>query len=719
MNAFDSILVWLGLRRTTTHSPHMVAMRDALEQGRREKRTERYSEALAYFDEAEQLAQPNADANTLAVIQLHKVDVYLAQQEWEAAETTLEAVLRSASGIDQRTQKSYALSALGELAQEQGRWTAARQHYEQALEAAREVHALGAEGRALGHLADVYLHENNASYAVHLLREALPKLNTSGDIEMSSYFVGRLGEALVQTGHEQEGDQLLVRALKLAEHMQYRQYERRWNLEIGAFALRNLQYPRAQQHYEKALGLFDLSTPSPKYAAALSEMSTICLNMGDITAAAKYAREAITVSEALQQPAMLARAQGTLGITLRAQGHPSEAIPHLRAAAEAYAQGKEALDLKMHIEMLRNLANALDADGDTEAALATYAETLAAAHKAALPLEIAQVQRDLGGLYAKLNRTQEAIQTWTSALEHYEAEGQNLHAARIYCDLGNMRRYLGQGQRALKDYEHALMLLSGITDLETRGIILSNAANAYVDQGDIESADAFFSESISIAQRLHDKKAEATRRGNHGWFLLATGRYQRATSALEHALRMSTESGLALQAAIQTNNLGTVYAETGDLTRALEFHDRALTTLPVQPNRYWKLIFETSKAQTLLTLGRIDEAEQLLQGVLQAGRAENNVEAVILAHKGLARIALARQAFAVVEAQISEAITLARRSNMRRLLAESLAVRSQLEAGVGETTRSEKTWEEARKLFTILHAPQAKEQPSWLKQQVM
>ncbi|MFN8448689.1 MAG: hypothetical protein U0521_08900 [Anaerolineae bacterium] len=93
----------------------------------------------------------------------------------------------------------------------------------------------------------------------------------------------------------------------------------------------------------------------------------------------------------------------------------------------------------------------------------------------------------------------------------------------------------------MKDYEQALMVLNSLdgADQETRGLVLSNAANAYAEQGDVESADAFFTEAITIAEHLGDPVAESTRNGNYGWFLLLVGRPRRAMTTLERALSIS------------------------------------------------------------------------------------------------------------------------------------------------------------------------------------
>ncbi len=134
--------------------------------------------------------------------------------------------------------------------------------------------------------------------------------------------------------------------------------------------------------------------------------------------------------------------------------------------------------------------------------------------------------------------------------------------------------------------------------------MLSNAANAYAEQGDAESADAFFTESIAIAERLGDRAAEATRCGNYGWFLLLVGRPRRAMATLERALVISESLNLALPTAVQYDNLGLVYDSLGDTAMALERHRKALALVSAQGDPLWAAQIKVNLANTLIALGR-------------------------------------------------------------------------------------------------------------------
>ena len=66
------------------------------------------------------------------------------------------------------------------------------------------------------------------------------------------------------------------------------------------------------------------------------------------------------------------------------------------------------------------------------------------------------------------------------------------------------------------------------------------------------------------------------------------------------------------------------------------------------------------------------------------------------------------------ELLLYEAIALARRADMRRLLAEALGIFSEQQAKQNQPERSKSLWEEAQKLFNMLRAPQGKTEPGWL-----
>ncbi len=716
MKFIDQVKQALGLRGAAVVStkPELAALREALDAGQRAKRAEAFPAALAELGRAMHLAIRLGDTTAIAVIALSQAEIYTETGRYDDARELLESTYQGAQSARQRTQMAYMLNGLGWLAQRQEQWDEAQKYYEDALEMARSTRASGAEGRALGLLADTYLRANNASYAIHLLRESLPRLNLTGDIELSSYFVGRLGQALIASGQESEGQQLLVRALRLARQMSYHRYERLWGGELGARALQQGRPEEALQYFTDALALYEGLPADAAQIRALCQVTKAALSLREHDIALGHAQRAESRSADLGE-ALHAQAQAALGIVLVARKAFRDALTYLELAAERYHRLQISDSVFSDSDLARALAAAYAETGADENAIRIYRDAAERAQAAGQRLETAQAHRDLGLHLKARHRMAEAVREWTNAVSIYEAERQLSQAARLYCDIAAARRYLGQGSRALKDYEQALMLLSSVKDdWETRGLVLANAATAYVDQGDLESADSFFNESIAIARRLGDEAAEATRRGNYGWFLLMTGKPQQAQSTIEHALRMSSDLGLELQVAVQTDNLGLVADAMGDYAAGAGYHQRALWLLSKQDKSFWRARVRNNYGHCLILLEDASLAREQFDESLREARADEDAEAIIGALTGLGRAALLAGTAHEALIHLDEAVQLARKADMRRLLAEALSASSEAQAALGSSDLAASLWHEALKFYTILNAPQRQQLPAWL-----
>lgn len=718
MKLLERLSGWLKPDPSTTLSPELEDLRETIERGRRLKRKEKYYEALAAFDQAALLAQTLHDTGAGVAIALHRADVLTRIGRFAETRVLLGDLDRTAREAHQRNHLAYIHCAFGSLAQAEGDWEAAQTAYETALRFAQEAGSPGAEGRAQGHLADTYLHDGNASYGAHLLREALPKLNTGGDIELSSYFVGRLGEALIITGQEVEGRNLLGRALRLADHMDYITHQRLWQIALAGQAMVIGQHTDAQRLYMMALDITDTSQPTWEAVSLLTRTSRCYLKMAEASQALTYAMRAMALCDAAAQTETddtFILAQGALGAALRASGSAAEALPYLATAVQHYPRLPLTTADYSLIDLLRYQAATQAETGALSIAFDTYQQALMRASKSDVRLNSAAIHRDIGILYARQNQLQDAIRSWTIALDIYESEHQHGQAARLYSDLGSLRKALGFGRRALQDYERALTMLSSVEDPDTRGLVLANAATIYVDYGDIQTAESFFVEGIKFAQQAGDRASEATRRGNYGWFLLTTGRAQRAITTLEYALRQSQDLGLKLPQAIQTDNLGLAYDELGQAETALTYHHQAHALLADLNAGRWTSIVGANLGHTLVSLDRLTEARAAFEQALASARALDDAEAVARILNGQGRILLKQDDLATADAVLNEAIAQARRAGGRRIQADSLTLRSEFLARSGHIAESAAAWDEAKKFYTLLSVPLAQVTPVWLR----
>lgn len=692
MNWRDQLSALLRPTPMPELAPNAAALQDAM----RAKRAMQTDQAVARFDEA---AAAAATVTERARIGRLKVETLLDAGRLQDAAVAVEAV--KASGNTGSAGAHWRIAA-GLVTWGNGDLAGARENFEAADTLAHSAANGSLAALPVAFNAGIYLSEGNAVYAVKLLREALPTLSASGDLDHYAYFNGIYGRALIQSGHEGEGAAYIGKALELADHLQDKLRIRQWSLDLGERAFREGRFFDAQNHQQRALKLFDESRHAPEYVNALCAAARTHLALHDMDNARDLANKALGAAQQGDDASALVNAQGVLGSVLRASGQTADGLPYLQAAAAAPETPPE---------IQRQYAAALAETGRVEEATEQFNRVIAAC---AGSLEEALARRDLGLALLKTGQIQPAIAAWSAAIPICEAENAHALAARLYCDIGSARRDLGQPSRALKEYEAALMLLGKLGDheVDTRGVVLSNAATTYAESGDAESADAFFNEAIAIAAKAGDRSSEGTRTGNYGWFLVIIGRPRRAISTLERAIKLSEAAEMPLHQAIQTDNLALAYDALNDLEQAFTLHERALSLIEKLNAPYWQASIQINFANTAMHLNQPERARDLLKRAATVNETLKNSDLQIRLQTSLAALAL--RDHQPQEAHLAEAIALARRTETRRLLAEALALDSQRLAMLGQAEAAAGAWKEAQRFYSMLHMPQAKISPAWI-----
>ncbi len=696
MNWVERIARWVGLDVSQERRPEIVNLRATLEAIRNAKRSENYPEALEAIARAEGLVRQigGAEANNVqGLLALHRADITMRRREFDDADRLLGDIVR-ASPAGQSYQRAYAMVMLGVLAYQQGDWEVARERLEHARDEAVAAKSLGAEGRAICHLADLYMDEGNEAYAVHLQHDGLDKLNRSGDIEMAAYFVGRMAEAERGAGNDDNADTLLSRALRLAQQTHSRPDLRKLHTLLSRRALALDRRAEAYQHAQSALQQTDPTSHDRQ--AVLTQAARAAIAVDHVEEGEGFIREALALTP--NDPSLSA----VLGLALFSAGQPEAAIDALEQADKGG---------KADPETQRLLAMAYYEAGQAERAEQHYERLAATAQARGAQDEAAALLRDYGMMRALQARWPEAVKLWSDSLTLYRANGApNPLIARLYCDIANARLALGQGERALRDFDQALMLVSRADDLMTRGLVLANAAAVYIEKGDVETAEAFFAESIQIAQKTNDITAEATRQGNYGWFQWVIGRYTRAQSALTYAIGLSERAGLTLQAAVQTSNLAQATTELGDPDEATRLHLRALAMLkPTDPNR-WQAIVRTNAALHALRTGDLDDARTWLADAAAFVPLTLDAEAH---YRVQIAAALAERDDTPSEGveHLQSVLPAIRATGLKRLLADALSALSQLCVAAQQPEAARAHWDEAHKLYRILSSPAAQTPP--------
>lgn len=704
MKFFRRIKGFLSSTPQTKTVPKRIQLIELIDHARREQYSEDYEKALQLLSQAMQIAETEYDTRSKVDITLSRADILIAQGDFKTAEFVLNELKDDGESRGMKAPLAYALASLGTIAQKKDEWEQARDYYEQAREIADSIKTDGASGRAAAHLADVYLHEGNASYAIYLLEGALEKLIRSGDRELLGYFQGQLGIAKIASGYEQDGILMLQKGLESAIEINYRPQQRRLHLTLGEQAIKTANFRRAYQHYFEALSLY--STPPPEtseYTRALCQISKACIRIREIGSAKDYAQKALIIAEKLENETLIAMAKACLGLA----SDEENAMPYLQDALVIYEQAESD---SFHIDILRKLAALEVNSGNIEKAKELYQQALDKAES--MPIERAQIHSELAKLRSKQKQRREAIEQWQEALRLYQESNQGNKIGYVYCEIAVLYEQLGDGRMAKREYGYALEQLGRVDDSTMRGLVLANVAAAYSEFGDIDSAADFFKESIEISQRNRNRAIEALRRGNYGHLLALSNRPKEAISQLTQAHRISEEMGLKLQATVMLGNMGLSYAAMQDHDAAMKRYDSVLETFEKLEEPLWQAIFEANAADSLVHLGRYDEASEKYESALAKSKQEEHVPALAQTLIGQVSLALAQQDIETAKSKIQEVDPIARRLQYRRYLALLHQAQSQVYAAENNSEQAQSAWDEAIQYRNTMGMPPI--EPDWL-----
>ncbi len=692
--------VLLGLDRATpAPATDLQRWQNVLLNGTRQRQQGQYEEARRTFEAVLEEARAAGNRVAEATALGHLGALHTERKQWAAAEQALDEALAIAREQGNAVLLAAVLNDRAHFLQAKGERQAAQEVFEEALTYARQGTDTHLTAHILAELSDLYLEDNNASYAYRLLEEA----NQLTGHQLPA-LVGRLGKAALAIGREVEGHRWIVQALRLSHALGNAEQEVQWAMVLAQRYVAQGRLDEAERLYQRAAALLKsgLRLKPAEYVRYLLQRADISYQIGRYEDAVRFAEQAIPQAEDLGLVAQITRAHGLLGMACRALGKHDLAIGHLQTAL-SYLPQETPLDDRFELQL--ELAR-VQQEVAPEEALATYRAVAGEARSAGAKAILARTLTYLGRLEHQRGETQAALDAWREAAALFEELGDAHYLAPLLCDIANLLKDRGDTKQALTLYEQALVALNHVKHAPTRGLVLSNVANMYAETGDVQTAEAFYQEAIAIARTSGDRMAESLRLGNLGWFYMLTGRLQDAQSALERALQISESLGVPLVQAVQRNNLGLTCARLGDFAAAERNHQQALRCLEGLGEKRWEGVLHSDLGETLARQRKFREAQTHYELALSLSRETGDSATQARTLWRLGDLQREMGDAAAAEASYEQAVLSAQAIGARRDLAHAYLGHGLLALSRQQHDRARKLLQEAVRLFSILHAPE-------------
>lgn len=301
-------------------------------------------------------------------------------------------------------------------------------------------------------------------------------------------------------------------------------------------------------------------------------------------------------------------------------------VGHFAAAREHF---ERALELAQALGDLRRIAvcegnlaalhleqgRATEAEALLESALAHYRELDDAAG-------IGNQLGNLGMLYQGRGEYGRAVRCLAEAASAFERAGHAVGAASTLRIAGELHRRIGNTPVATEAFERALFLSRRVGDTQGEAYARRAVGQLRLAAGEIDTAIGHFRSALTLHEQTQDARGTSAAWLDLGQALMAHGECEEGLAALERAVSLARERGLASDAlASSLLALGTQLAHGGQTARGLETLMEALALYKEQGDPHGTCASHLNRASVLLLLGRwaevestLDEAQSLASG---------------------------------------------------------------------------------------------------------
>lgn len=228
----------------------------------------------------------------------------------------------------------------------------------------------------------------------------------------------------------------------------------------------------------------------------------------------------------------------------------------------------------------------LDVYGHFEDAVALHTFAIAAGNQIGDPGAQGRALHNLGSVYQRLGRYEEAGDHFWQAIVLARRSGVHDVAAFALSDLGLVQLLTGRSDLSLENLEEALGLFQRAGDLTGQGQVLNNMGMAYSRLDRLPEAIEHIQKALVLFRNTHDRPRQGYALNDIGVIMQATNRHFEAHDHHTEALAIARETGDRALEAAALNGLGNTERHLGSAQTVQNYHERALDISRETGDRY-------------------------------------------------------------------------------------------------------------------------------------
>ena len=333
-----------------------------------------------------------------------------------------------------------------------------------------------------------------------------------------------------------------------------------------------------EAQYERALALYAQAAPVQEqlgriydYARTTNAIAVVYFNRNDWRTARRYFTEAATSFRSVNEWSGERIPVGNLAAVDFYEGYVETAIQETERMLALWPPGGDA---KRRADTLANLGGMQRAFGRYDEAARSFSDSFAVGEQIEDSFTIGKALFGLGETYYSMGELELAAEYLHQALlKRREAKDQRGEAA-VLRYLGSLEYSQANYAAALDLHQQALQLSTSPTD---KGLVEVLLAQDLAALGRYAEAARYASDVRDRAEAEGSLQLRADALEQLGRVQLADARPHEAVESFEHALEIYSSQGLHGEQALALNGLALSARATGNLQRAVDYGERALS----------------------------------------------------------------------------------------------------------------------------------------------
>jgi CHAT domain-containing protein/Tfp pilus assembly protein PilF len=391
-------------------------VREMIRQGVSQHSRGNFSEALARFRQAQDLAEQIGDRAGMSDATLKVGVIYYIQGNQAQALEHFQKSLALSEALGDKPKMIMALGSIGDFHSLQGNYAQALEYIQKCLALSEALGDKAKMSMVLGSIANIQVAEGDYTQALENYRKSLALSEASADKIGVSRTMDNIGIVHRLQGDYAKALEYYQKSLVLSEASD--------KIGIGR-VLRNIgnvhyaqgNYAQALEYYQKGLMQSEALGDKVGLSVTLNNMGNVHCDQGNYTQALEYYQKSLAMSEALGYKVVVSLAQDNMGNVHYDQGNYTQALEYYQKEL----MQSEALGNKVGVSTaLKHIGNVYARQGHHAQALEQYQKSLALSEAIGDNEMVSGSLIEVGRTYRALNQLTPARQAFEKAIATIE-----------------------------------------------------------------------------------------------------------------------------------------------------------------------------------------------------------------------------------------------------------------------------------------------------------